>query len=164
MNDAALSLIDVDRVELRATVLLDDLDRGAANPWGVAWSEAGTVLGIAHSGTHELSLIDWPGLDRKVGTGRRGWIDDLSFLDNLRRRVALTGNGPRALVACGERFYAASYFSDQVEVVDGRSEGGNLSAVVLGPGSGEASAANLGNWPVAVMLAVLTMKGGSTSV
>jgi hypothetical protein len=57
MNDAALSLIDVDRLELRATVLLDDLDRGAANPWGVAWSEAGAVLGIAHSGTHELSLI-----------------------------------------------------------------------------------------------------------
>jgi hypothetical protein len=57
MNDAALSLIDVDRLELRATVLLDDLDRGAANPWRVAWSEAGRVLGIAHSGTHELSLV-----------------------------------------------------------------------------------------------------------
>jgi cytochrome c peroxidase len=40
--------------------------------------------------------------------------NDLSFLVDVRRRVKLAGNGPRALALTGHTAYAAMYFSDSV--------------------------------------------------
>jgi DNA-binding beta-propeller fold protein YncE len=38
VNTSALTLIDLASLEVLNTVLLDDVERGAANPWAVAWS------------------------------------------------------------------------------------------------------------------------------
>ncbi|MBM4088650.1 MAG: cell surface protein [Planctomycetes bacterium] len=66
MNANALTILDVQTTELIATVLLDDADRGAANPWAVAVSPADGLLCISHAGTHEVSLINASRLMEKI--------------------------------------------------------------------------------------------------
>ena len=66
VNTSALTLIDLASLEVLNTVLLDDPDRGAANPWAVAWSGDGRWLCVTHAGTHELSVIDFPALLKKL--------------------------------------------------------------------------------------------------
>ena len=121
INTSALTMIDVPARSVLGTVLLDDVDRGAANPWAVAWSRDGKKLAISHAGTHELSLIDVPALLDKLhrsadtlGPSRPSkpavtqarppdWQSDLSFLVGIRQRVLLSGQGPRALALVGSR-------------------------------------------------------------
>ena len=58
MNTSALSVIDLTARELYATVLLDSIDLGAADPFGVALTADGTTLWLSISGTHEVARID----------------------------------------------------------------------------------------------------------
>ncbi|MBK5293035.1 MAG: c-type cytochrome [Acidobacteriia bacterium] len=118
MHTNAFSIIDVARGTLVGTVLLDDIDRGAANPWGVDWSANGGFLCITHAGTHELSIIDAEPLLAKLRKPPQDPAGDLSFLVGLRKRVKLAGNGPRAVVTAGGIAWVASYFSDTLESVD----------------------------------------------
>ncbi len=62
----AVSVIETAKPQLLNTVLLDDINMGAANPWGVLCTADGKQLVIAHAGTHELSVIDRPALHRKL--------------------------------------------------------------------------------------------------
>lgn len=129
MNTNALSVIDIEKKELVNTVLLDSVDLGAANPWGVACSADGQWLCVAHAGTHELSVIDRPALHTKldrVAAGERvsevsqtkdDVPNDLAFLVDLRRRIALKGNGPRGVALIGTQAFAAEYFTDSIGTV-----------------------------------------------
>ena len=99
------------------TVLLDEPDRGAANPWAAGWSGDGRWLCVTHAGTHELSVIDAPALLAKLASlpaqldprtnstsASRVAADvpnDLAFLVGLRTRIPLPGKGPRALALAG---------------------------------------------------------------
>jgi mono/diheme cytochrome c family protein len=112
--------------------VLDSVDRGAANPWAVGWSANGRSLCVTHAGTHELSIIDFPALLKKLAASAAAPSpsanldlhpkpsdipNDLSFLHDVRRRIALTGIGPRALAIVGARAYVAGYFSDNLDLV-----------------------------------------------
>jgi mono/diheme cytochrome c family protein len=138
VNTNAFSIIDVRQRTLYATVLLDDVDRGAANPWAVACSADGRTLAITHAGTHEVSLVDLPALLEKLAglddQARAEVGEQLSFLVGLRERIALKGNGPRAAVFAGSDLYVAEYFSDSLSVV---GAAGTASSIALG---GEAAA------------------------
>jgi YVTN family beta-propeller protein len=114
----AVSLIDVSGRKLLATVLLDEIDHGAANPWAVEWTGDGKYLCVTHAGTHELSVIDAPALRAKLPRATRDPADDFSFLLGMRKRIQLTGKGPRAIALNGHQAWVASYFSDAVESVD----------------------------------------------
>jgi hypothetical protein len=136
INSNAMTLIDLDTLSVLNTVLLDNAESGAANPWTCGWSRDGTTLFVTHAGTHEVSLIDFSGLLARLArlpenlddrltpdytTGSRVKADvpnDLAFLTGLRERIKLNGKGPRAAVARGTRLYVASFFSDTLEVVD----------------------------------------------
>lgn len=146
MSTDALSVIDVEKSELVNTVLLDDVDLGAANPWAVTCTPDGKLICVTHAGTHELSVIDRAALhDRlaKAAAGERvtevtssaGDVpNDLSFLVGIRRRIALGGNGPRALAVVGNTAYVAEYFTDSLSVVElGGSGAGAVRSVALGP-------------------------------
>jgi DNA-binding beta-propeller fold protein YncE len=151
MNTSALSILDAREKTLVGTVLLDDVDRGAANPHGVACTPDGATLCVAHSGTHEMSVIDVRGVLAKLAArtvalrtaaaprapappaptpnSTSSWdtsvvslplepVNDLSFLTGLRRRVPLSGNGPRDVAVANGKAYAAMYFSDTLAAVD----------------------------------------------
>jgi len=136
MNSNAMTLVDLATPTIFNTVLLDDVESGAANPWSCGWSADGTTLFVAHAGTHELSLINFAALLEKLSrlpatpkegavadycAGSRVQADvpaDLAFLHGLRERIRLAGKGPRATVVHGSRVYVASYYSDDLEAVD----------------------------------------------
>ena len=135
MNTNALSVIDAPGKKLINTVLLDDVDLGAANPWGVAFATIGAALDggyicVTHAGTAELSVIDRAGLHEKLDKVAAGEKvsevsltpedvpNDLAFLVGLRRRLRLSGNGPRGLALIGSKAYVAEYFTDSIGLID----------------------------------------------
>jgi YVTN family beta-propeller protein len=66
INTNALSIIDVESKQLFDTVLLDDVDNGAANPWAVGCTNDGKYICVTHAGTDELSLIDVNAMLEKI--------------------------------------------------------------------------------------------------
>jgi len=146
MNTNALTVIDTARSERLNTVLLDDVDLGAANPWGTACSGDGKYLCVAHAGTHEVSVIEREELhDRltrvasgeKVSSVSRKAEDvpnDLSFLVGIRRRLRLQGNGPRGIAVTGGVIYAAEHFSDSLGIIGAAPVARPVArSVALGP-------------------------------
>ena len=130
MNTNALSIIDISKKELVNTVLLDDVDLGAANPWGVACTDDNKYICVTHAGTHEVSVIDAISLHKKLASIAKGEKvsdvsqtpddvpNDLSFLVGLRRRLKLNGKGPRGLAVIDTKLYAAEYFTDSLGIID----------------------------------------------
>jgi cytochrome c peroxidase len=119
MNVAALMLLSADTTQRIATFVLDDQNRGAANPYAVAWSPDGSFLCVAHAGTHELSVIDFRALEEKLSrSASDDVIADFGFLKGIRTRVKLPGNGPRSLTIASGSAYVGEYFSDSISVVN----------------------------------------------
>jgi YVTN family beta-propeller protein len=155
IDNNALSFIDVRRQTLFNTVLLDNIDNGAANPWGVAWTADAQHICVTHAGTHELSIIAAPALLKKLqdlapavapAPGQSSGsavtpptappvppVNDLTFLVGLRQRVRLDQKGPRSLAIVGNKVYVANYFSDSLSVVDVSAPTAAPRAIALGP-------------------------------
>lgn len=124
MNTNALSVIDPGSLTLSNTVLLDNIDKGAANPWGILVSSDGKYLYVAHAGTHEVSVIDRELMHKKLGVSAKGASsadvkpdasaakktssytppvvneddvpNDLSFVVGIRQRVKLNENASKS--------------------------------------------------------------------
>ncbi len=147
MNRNAVSLIDAAAGVWRATVVLDEPERGAANPWGVTFSGDGRRLLVSHAGTHELSVIDFPALLARLAAGSppTGLPDawDPGLLPGIRTRVPLPLNGPRALVERDGVVHVAGFFSDAVARIElrGRAPAATVASLGAAP---EPSLARLG--------------------
>ena len=139
MNTNAITLIDVAKKAIINTILLDDVDHGAANPWAIAWSAGSEILCISQAGTHEISVIDMPALQAKLDKAvaeKKGQDvqNDLSFLVGLRRRLKLAGNGPRCMTIIGAKAYVGEYFTDSISVLDISPDSRPVAkAIALGP-------------------------------
>jgi len=138
VNTNAMSIIDAPARRLLNTILLDDVDLGAAMPWGVTIGGDGKSIFVTHAGTHELSLIDASALMGKLTqlnpAAAAEVPNDLSLLASLRQRVRLLGNGPRGVAVVGDRAYVPEYFSDTLSVVDLKSQANNrVTQIALGP-------------------------------
>ncbi len=131
METNAVTIIDTAARKRVGTVLLDEIDRGAANPWAVEWSTDGRLLAVTHAGTHELSLIDFPKLLEKLAKTGTPAFNDLAFLIGLRQRIPLAANGPRAAAVAGNRVWVAGYFSDTLEPVEMSLPGGTAAPAAL---------------------------------
>jgi YVTN family beta-propeller protein len=138
MNASALTVVDVAKLEILGSVLLDDRGKGAANPWGLAWSPDGAILVVAHSGTHEVSIIGFPAFLKRLldlpapidplklanpasatqeGIELAGY---LPYFPGPRRRVKLPASdlGPRSVAVVGHTAYTGNYFSDTLTAID----------------------------------------------
>ncbi len=159
INTNAVSIIDARFRTLMETVLLDDVDHGAANPWALAFTNDGELLCVTHAGTHELSVIEVRPLIEKIFAYRRrnrirdgrftggtyssysysggsgsNIPNELSFLYGIRERIRLPGNGPRSLAIVGRKAYVAEYFTDSMAVVDISADSRHkISSAALGP-------------------------------
>jgi YVTN family beta-propeller protein len=138
MNANALTIIDLPEMKIHGTMLLDDHFRGAANPWGVAWSADGKTLVVTHAGTHEVSVIDFEKLLAQLPALPANYDpvqaadsytktkanyeapDELPYFAGSRLRIKLPAGdlGPRAVVIVGHKAYVANYFSDTLSVID----------------------------------------------
>ncbi len=145
VNTNALTIIDLTAKSLYATVLLDSLYEGAADPWGIALSKDGTTMWITIAGTHQLAKISLANLHQLLsGQGNppaggegatRIWaeikknparrmdlVTDLAAMHvaNLIQRIKLPGKGPRgiALSPDGATLAVAMHYSGQVLLLD----------------------------------------------
>jgi len=158
----ALSIVDVPGASLLATVLLDDLSGGAADPWGVVSSADGQRLWISHSGVHEVSIVEIgrvhellegkvPEEVAKLSDGIRQniWVrisqdrsaipklaNDLTalYIAGTIRRASSGGVGPRGLALSpdGDKLYVANYFSGTIGILDAAG-GEPLGSIPVGP-------------------------------
>ena len=136
----ALSLIDLGKRQLQATVLLDRVDEGASDPWGVCVAPSGKKLWVTLRGTHQLVQVDLEALDSLleewVAAGKD--VADLSYdLTSLYqarvlRRGNLVGRGPRGMDVArdGSFLVVACYYSGTLEIVDAR--GASLRSISVG--------------------------------
>jgi len=137
INTNALSIIDIEKREMYATVLLDNLDRGAANPFGVAISADGKSLFVSHTGTHEITLLDCERMHQVVEETpleeREDLSRDLTFLyrNGVTTKFPTGGDGPRgiALSADGQDLLVANYYSDTLTEL--RAATGELRATIV---------------------------------
>lgn len=119
INTNAVTLVDTANPEVHDAILLDDVDKGASNPWAVAFTPDGSKLIVTHAGIHEISVIDFTGLIEKIKTSKADSknVNQLSFLEGVRERIALPLNGPRALATDGRKVYIPGYFTDNLVCV-----------------------------------------------
>jgi DNA-binding beta-propeller fold protein YncE len=66
INANALSIIDLAGRKRHATILLDQAQRGCADPWGVALAMDGKSLWVALSGVHQMARLDLPRLHSEL--------------------------------------------------------------------------------------------------
>lgn len=138
MNTNAMSVVDVASLEFKGAVLLDEPERGAAGVWGVECTPG--YLIVSHSGTHEISVIDYPELIKKFEAypDKMALNYDLHFLYGIRERIALKGNGPRNFIVWDQEVIVPMFFSDDLNRYDLNTK--QLSEVALNPGRQETMA------------------------
>ena len=157
INTDALSIIELPRRTVYATVLLDRVTEGAANPWGVVLANDGKTLWVSLSGVHQVARIDLKTLhellagtfagqpmgiwaDIKSDPARRGQlVNDFSalYIADLITRIDLPANGLRGLALSADGTLAVGgYFSGNVLLMDSTSLK-TSTAISLGPNPAE---------------------------
>lgn len=131
MNTNAMSVVDVASLEFKGAVLLDEPERGAAGVWGVECTPE--YLIVSHSGTHEISVIDYPELIKKFEAypDKMALNYDLHFLYGIRERIALKGNGPRNFIVRDQEVIVPMFFSDDLNRYNLNTK--QLSEIALNP-------------------------------
>lgn len=136
MNTSAMSVINAQTHEYVGAVVLDDPDRGAAGIWDIKTTLDKIV--VTHSGTHDISVIDYPKFINKLTT-YKGSVEalsyDLRFMYGIRTRVPLTGNGPRNMAIVGDKVFIPTYFADTLNIYS--LESGDIEYKALNPNRAE---------------------------
>jgi DNA-binding beta-propeller fold protein YncE len=154
VNTNAFSVIDIANRRVYATLLLDQLTEGAADPWGLALSKDGKTLWVTLSGVHQIARVDLAGLhellEGRVPESKKSslpeiWqqvqanpadrdklINDLTALyaADLMVRTPIACKGPRGcdLSPDGRRLAAAAYFSGKIFLID--TETGKVGSTI----------------------------------
>ena len=126
INTNGFSVIDTASQAVTCTILLDEVDHGAANPWGITVSSDGKHLCVALSGTNEVMLIDLSKMNEKlqaVAAGTHSAVKKLSdvvnylpFLNDCRTRV-IVGVGARSLWEQNGVLYCGLYYDGAVSAI-----------------------------------------------
>ena len=137
----ALTIIPLEGDEPPVTVLLDNVNSGAGNPYGVAVSKDAATLYVTHTGIQQLSVIDLAKLHAlvdKTPAPKRGQLASLlGFLwgtEGVIRRVDAGGLGPKgvAVSPADGSIWVANTFSNAVAVLDAKTAKA-VATIPLGP-------------------------------
>ena len=139
INKNGLSVVDLENNVLLGTLLLDDINLGAANPWDIQLTPKEAWISLA--GVHQLMVVDVPLMMQNLSTMSSSQRENLTYDLNIgrtwKRRINLDGKGPRALVISQDRGYGlvASAFSSSVEkfYIDTKAISSILSPQDLAP-------------------------------
>lgn len=127
INTNGFSVIDTATQTVTCAVLLDEVDRGAANPWGITVSADGKYLLVALSGVDEVMVIDLARMNAKIDAVAEKSADAvvdtleeissyLPFLNNCRTRIKV-GVGARSLVEYNGTLYCGLYYDGAVSAI-----------------------------------------------
>ncbi len=120
INTSAVSIFDMAEQKYINSVLLDDIMRGAANPWGIAVTNDDKWLCVNASGTHEIICIDIKEMFKRISNADdpKEIVNDLSFLYGAKTRIKLEGQGARSIAVKNDYIYIPMYFSDCVNMLE----------------------------------------------
>ncbi len=131
INTNAFSIID-GKDDSVIGFLLDEVEKGAGNPWDVAFSADKKNLIFSLSGTNELMTVDYTKLNsrvNKVVSGKDSTVrnvneivDHIEFLNGIKKRLTLPGDGARDVEVYDGKVYVAQYFSGDIVVIDEKCE------------------------------------------
>lgn len=130
INTNALSIIDLESDTEYATVLLDELDRGAANPYGMAITDDGAIIYVTHTGCHEVTSLDRAKLHEIIEATEEAKRPDLSrdltflYRNGVTAKFDSGGIGPKGIEVSddGRDLFVANYYSDTVTQLDPSNE------------------------------------------
>ncbi|MCL2742548.1 MAG: hypothetical protein FWE67_01710 [Planctomycetaceae bacterium] len=144
MNTNGIGIIDTTKLDdekggFAHTVLLDDVDKGAANPYGITTSADGKQIFVAVSGTSELIVVDAVKMHEKLDSpatkeDKTEVANHLAFLVGMKKRINLAGQGTRPVAVVGNNVYVGTYFNDTIQKIE-FSEAGipKITEIPLGP-------------------------------
>lgn len=127
INTNGVTIVDTAKETVTCSVLLDEVDHGAANPWGITVSSDGKYLCVSISGLNEIMIVNISKMNQKIkkvvdqSSSRvvdkvSDIADYLPFLNSCRDRVTV-GVGARAIVEKGGVVYVGNYFDGTVSAV-----------------------------------------------
>lgn len=126
INTNAIAIVDTATDKVITSVLLDEVELGAPNPWGIAVN--GKQLVVSISGANQVFTIDTDQLMKRIEDVKAGKnekvktveaiADYLPFLDGLRNKIDLSGEGAREIAVTDGKAYVCQYFTGNVEVLD----------------------------------------------
>lgn len=118
MNTSAVSVIRTSNNSLIGTFLVDEPEAGAAGVWGLQCDEKQVV--VSQSGTHDISVIDYSKLMERVENtkDKESLSYNLQFLQGIRNRFPIKGNGPRNFIMDKEKILIPTFFSDTLSIVN----------------------------------------------
>jgi len=124
------------------TVLLDNVNRGAGNPYGVAISADGRSLYVTHTGVHRVSVIDLPRLHALIDGLKPRAREEAAYRLGLLwqgrkpiiRRTGCGGLGPKGIAVspADGALLVANFFSGSVTVLDAGARR-VVATIPLGP-------------------------------
>lgn len=131
VNTNGITIIDVAQQEVLAGVLLDGVEQGAANPFGIdvigTGDEAKIVCAI--SGLSQIATVGEKAIFDRIAAVENGEmsysieqiVDHVEFLNGLVNRINVGGKGVRRIVAeveNGKQYvYATKYFDGAISKV-----------------------------------------------
>ncbi len=118
MNTSGVSVIETKEKRLIGTFLVDEPEAGAAGVWGLQCDEKHLI--VSQSGTHDISVINYPKLVQRIENTVDGetMSYDLRFLQEIRNRLSIKGNGPRNFIMDEEMILIPTFFSDTLSIVE----------------------------------------------
>jgi YVTN family beta-propeller protein len=142
-----IAIVDIKQRKILNDAMLDVYFAASANPWGIACTQDGKILCIAHSGSNELSIIDMRQLMTIADTSvyistpetlrnnRYPLGRNRSALSNIIHKIPVEGKSPRCLTIIGSQAFTAGYFSDKLEIFNLGLDNATIvsGSVTLGP-------------------------------
>ena len=128
INSNCVSVVDTKSQTVTCSVLLDEVDKGAANPWGITVSADGKYLCVALSGLDKVMLVDRDKMHSRIDdvvnkkssalvNSADVIVDYLPFLNSCRERISV-GKGVRAIAEKDGILYCGLYFDGRVDAVN----------------------------------------------
>ena len=128
INSNCASVVDTESQTVTCCVLLDEVDKGAANPWGITVSSDGKYLCVALSGLDEVMLVDRDKMHSRINdvvnksssalvNSPDVIVDYLPFLNTCRERITV-GKGVRSIAEKDGVLYCGLYFDGRVDAIN----------------------------------------------
>jgi len=111
-----MAIIDIGKKKLINDVDLDISGLGFANPWGIAQTGDGKYLCVLHSGSQNMSVLDYEGLISIANEGT-DLSHELAALQGIRKYVSLPLKAPRSIAMVGNKAYIIGCFSDSLYAI-----------------------------------------------
>ena len=114
---------------------LDELERYAAQPFGVAIAADKSRLYVTCGGSEMVTVIDLPRLLRYVHAHPKPFAEDLSASSNYVIARIAVGHNPRGLVISpdGRRLFVANRLEDTISAIDTRTNRVASTIALAGP-------------------------------